>query len=89
MRVGLAPGMDVVGVGGSHAPIRRLAGVVGAMTVVRGPGLLSQVIERGEAVSCDSCELTPECLQVTGAGRGHRVPRFLRCGCGSAAWRRW
>jgi hypothetical protein len=47
------PDVLVVGGVGSHPPIRRLAAKAGAMTVVRGSGLLSQVIERGrEAVSC-------------------------------------
>ncbi len=50
------PGRVVVGVV-SHAPIRRLPDGGSRMTVTPGTGLLSQVIERGEAGSCENASL--------------------------------
>ena len=52
--MGLVAGSPVCVAGGvvSHAPIRHLPKLAGAMTVISGAGLLSQVIERGKAGSC-------------------------------------
>ena len=57
------PGIPaLVGAVVSQAPIRRLAVQAGAMTVVRGSGLLSQVIERGHsAVSCGNASSPGVC----------------------------
>jgi len=84
--LGLVAGSPVCVAGGvvSHAPIRHLPELAGAMTVISGAGLLSQVIERGKAGSCGFA--IPE-LAVAGprdhrhqvlAGRRRRGLAYLR-----------